>query len=94
MRGLKSFLTALLLLALAACGGPSAKDLEKGEAGKVAAVKAGDLLVLDSGLQVGLTGIEAHHRGWPMADEARTALTDLAMGRDVALYYGGTRRLA
>jgi micrococcal nuclease len=84
----------LLLLALAACGGPNAKDLEKGETGKVAAVKAGDLLVLDSGLQVRLTGIEAPHRGWPMADEARTALTDLAMGREVALYYGGARRLA
>lgn len=94
MGRLKTILMAGLLLALAACGGPSAKDLEKGETGTVAAVKAGDALVLDSGLQVRLTGIEAPHRGWPMADEARTALDGLAMGREVALYYGGTRRLA
>ncbi len=92
--GLKSSLTAQLLLALAADGRPNLKDLEKSETGMVAAVKAGDRLAPDCGLPVALTGIEALRRGCASAGKARTALTGppLAsplLAREVAVLHKG-----
>jgi micrococcal nuclease len=81
--------------------GPSGlSGLEAGERGVVVEVVDGDTLFLDNGLQVRLVGIQApklplgrpNFRKWPLADEAKTALESLAMGRLLQLSYGGSRR--
>ncbi len=84
-------LAALLLLA--ACGGPPGLDrLSVGEQGRVAEVRSGDTLVLDSGLVVHLAGVEAPKGDAPFAAEARDQMRRLADGRMVQLLYGGARR--
>lgn len=80
-----------LALAAAACG-PKMTGLEESETGVVAQVIDGDTLVLDSGMRVTLTGIEAPYGEAPYAQQARAALTELAMGRPARLGYGGLRR--
>ena len=81
------------LLLLAACGAPPGLDrLAVGELGRVAEVRSGDVLVLDSGLTVRLAGIEAPRQDEPYAAEARSAMRRLADGRMVRLLYGGARR--
>jgi micrococcal nuclease len=97
-------LLGLALLALAA-GCSRAPDplagLEPGETSRVVRVYDGDALVLDNGLTVRLAGIEApagQRRGdrprpaEAFSKEARQALEDLTLGREVALFYGGSRR--
>lgn len=80
-------------MALSGCG-PKKDDLAAGETGRVASVQDGDTLTLDSGLKTHLAGIEAPHRGWPLAAEARAALEKAAQGRAAELRYGGERRLS
>lgn len=82
---------AVLAAALTACG-PNIQGLEGGERGIVAEVRDGDTLVLDSGLRVTLTGIEAPYGDAAYAAEARAALNELTMGRPARLAYGGLRR--
>lgn len=77
--------------ALAGCG-PQAKDLTKGERGRVARVVDGDTLELEGGLRVHLVSIEAP-RETPWDQRAREALERLAQGREVELRYGGEARL-
>ncbi|MGE5147053.1 MAG: thermonuclease family protein [Candidatus Eiseniibacteriota bacterium] len=68
--------------------------------GTVTEVIDGDTLGLDDGTTVRLVGIEApkpppgRHAGraWPLADAARAALRELALGKTVSLAYGGTRQ--
>jgi micrococcal nuclease len=97
MNGLTRWCAVFAVLALAACGGPSlkqqAKDLDAGETGKVAAIHNGDLLSLEDGLKVRLSGIDAPKKDAPLGAEARSALEALAAGRPVQLFYGGARRL-
>ena len=65
----------------------------------VTEVVDGDTVVLDSGDQVRLVGIQApklplgrpNFRKWPLADDAKAALSTLAKGRKVRLTYGGRR---
>lgn len=67
-------------------------------AGIVEAVD-GDTIVLDTGAEVRLTGIQAPklplgRRGfetWPLAEEARAAMTGLARGKSATLSYPGAR---
>jgi endonuclease YncB( thermonuclease family) len=97
MKRLAWIVTAIALLALAACG-PKMDDLETGETGRVAAVSDGDTLTLDNGLRVQLTGIIAPRRGFgerkdePKANEARQTLEKLTLGREARLGYGGEKR--
>ena len=82
-----------LLLTLAACSrAPELDRLAAGESGRVAEVRSGDALVLDSGLVVRLAGVEAPKRDQPYAAEAKVALQRLVEGRRVQLLYGGARR--
>lgn len=90
---------ALAALAFAACSDPGPLNgLAKGEVGRVVRVIDGDALVLDTGLVVRLAGIEAPsperrgRRGQPYADASARVLEDLAMGREVRLYYPGLTR--
>ena len=77
---------------LAGCGQGGLERLARGETGKVVSVHSGDSFTLDSGLEVRLAGVEAARGDQPFADQARTALTLLVVGRKVQLLYGGARR--
>ncbi|MEM6534946.1 MAG: thermonuclease family protein [Pseudomonadota bacterium] len=72
--------------------------MEPGEQGRVVRVIDGDALVLDTGQSVRLVAIEApalRPRGRaaePYAEEAARALEDMALGREVRLYYPGLTR--
>ena len=84
---------------LAACAKPHPLDaLEPGERGRVVRVLDGDALVLDTGQSVRLVGIEAPARpykdraGEPFQEESRRMLEDMALGREVQLYYAGLTR--
>ena len=87
----------LLLLALVWPGAAAA--LERAGGGTVVEVVDGDTVILDSGLEVRLVGIQAPKLplgragfvAWPLADEAKAALEDLVLNRAVELAYGGRR---
>lgn len=88
-------------LTLSACGrAPSdpLEDLPAGERGRVVRVIDGDALVLSTGQSVRLIGIEApagpyrERAGDPGFEEAKRALEDMALGREVELRYGGLTR--
>ncbi len=75
-------------------------DEAPGERARVVEVIDGDTLVLSNGLEVRLVGTQAPklplgRRGftaWPLAEEARALLLDLAMGETLGLAYGGRRQ--
>ena len=68
--------------------------------GLVSEVVDGDTVLLDSGLAVRLIGTQApklalgreDFADWPLAHEARAALAELALGRNVQLGYGGEEK--
>jgi len=70
-----------------------------GGTAKVISVVDGDTVVLDDDSQVRLVGTQAPklplgRKGfavWPMAPEARAALSELTLGKNVELRYGGLR---
>jgi len=72
--------------------------MEPGERGRVVRIIDGDALVLNTGQSVRLVGIEApvlRRRGAdpdPYAAEAARILENIAMGREVQLYYPGLTR--
>ena len=82
----------LAVAVLAGCGQGGLERLARGETGKVVSVHSGDSFTLDSGLEVRLAGVETPRGDQPFADQARTALTLLVVGRKVQLLYGGARR--
>ena len=84
-----AFLGAVVL---AGCGQGGLERLARGETGRVVSVHSGDSFTLDSGLEVRLAGVEAPRGDQPFADQTRTALTLLTVGRKVQLLYGGARR--
>ena len=69
------------------------------EIARVTEIVDGDTVVLADGRQVRLVGIQAPKLplgragfdAWPLADEAKTALSTLSLGREVRLAYGGRR---
>jgi endonuclease YncB( thermonuclease family) len=94
----------LALVVLASIGPPQATAATPSrpdvvEQGAVAEVIDGDTVVLDDGRQVRLVGIQAPKlplgragfEAWPLADEAKQALSSLTLGREVGLSYGGRR---
>jgi endonuclease YncB( thermonuclease family) len=95
--GYLSFLVGSLLFG--ATPGHTA-ELKPGETGRVAEIVDGDTLFLDSGLKVRLSAMQAPKlplgregfEKWPLADEAKKALEDLALDKPVRLYYGGLTR--
>ena len=88
--------TLFVLCAAAVLSGCGASGelgrLAAGESGRVVDVREGDYVILDSGLEVRLAGIEAPHGAAPGAEAAKQALAKLTQGRTVTLYYGGARR--
>jgi len=74
--------------------------LNRGDGAVVREIVDGDTVILDDGRQVRLVGIQApklplgrkNFEKWPLADEAKTALSELVLGRRVTLGYGGQRQ--
>ena len=66
---------------------------------RVTGVVDGDTVILDSGREVRLVGLQApklplgrkNFTPWPLADAAKRALEELALGQTVELAYGGRR---
>jgi micrococcal nuclease len=66
---------------------------------RVVEIVDGDTVVLDDGSEVRLVGLQApklalgrpDFEDWPLADEARVALEEMLLDRDVTLAYGGRR---
>lgn len=93
---------SILILCLAVGGGAHARtwrDPEIVASGMVASVVDGDTVVLESGSQVRLTGIQAPKlplgrpgfRAWPLGTQSKSALERLALGRRLELRYTGRR---
>jgi endonuclease YncB( thermonuclease family) len=69
------------------------------EVARATEIVDGDTLVLEDGRQVRLVGIQAPKlplgrsgfEPWPLADEAKAALAELALGRELRLAYGGRK---
>ena len=81
-----------LALLLAGCGGPGVDQLSPGPKAVVAEVRAGDAVVLKSGQVVRLAGVEAPKGSDPIAEEAKAALSQLVLGKEEQLMYGGARQ--
>jgi len=79
---------------------PAAAAPVDGGRAKAVEIVDGDTLVLESGLEVRLVGIQApklpldrpNFAKWPLADEAKAALSRLALGKTLRLEYGGRER--
>ena len=91
--------SAAVLSALS-LGASKTNALKPGEIGIVASVLDGDTLYLEDGLKVRLSAMQAPKlplgrkgfKAWPMAEEAKAALTALTQKRRVQLFYGGETR--
>ena len=87
----------LVLLAGSAAAAPEALRPESWH--EVTAVVDGDTLVLEGGREVRLVGLQAPKlplgrrgfRAWPLADEAKAALEEIALGRRLGLAFTGRR---
>lgn len=93
-----------LLFVVAALGGAARasagmSSLESGGSARVTEVIDGDTVVLSDTRQVRLVGLQApklplgrkNFPKWPLADEAKATLENLALERDLELRYGGQR---
>ena len=73
--------------------------LTKGHAATAVEIVDGDTLVLDNGDEVRLVGLQApklplgrkNFKAWPLAGEAKAALSELTKGRRLQLHFGGRR---
>ena len=91
-------LVLVLLPAAARAAGP--ETLPAAGIGVVREVISGDTLVLKDGRTVKLAAIQAPKVNagrtrpyrWPLADEAKTALAGLALGRTVTLHFAGAHQ--
>ncbi|HHS82401.1 MAG TPA: thermonuclease family protein [Devosia sp.] len=90
----------MAMSSISPAGAQECVDLVDGPTGRVVDVVDGDTLLLDNGLKVRLIGIQApklplgrtDFMTWPLAEEARKALSDLALGQAVRVRHGGQRR--
>lgn len=94
-------LLALLLILNGLTGGVvPARALEIEDEARVVEVIDGDTLVLSNGLEVRLVGTQAPKialgrkgfRDWPLGEEAKALLEELALRQNVGLAYGGRRQ--
>lgn len=90
----------LCLSFLAASGDARAScTLEDGARAQAVEIVDGDTVVLENGRQVRFTGIQApklplgraNFEAWPLAAEARDALSAMTLGKTVSLHHGGRR---
>lgn len=89
----RSLLMLAVLSAVCACSQPAALDrLSAGEQGRVVEVRSGHLVVMETGLEVRLAGVEAPTLSQPHGREAKDALAKLLLNKEAQLFYGGARR--
>ncbi|VAW19227.1 hypothetical protein MNBD_ALPHA12-1977 [hydrothermal vent metagenome] len=80
--------------------GMACDGLRDGPRAIVVDVVDGDTIMLDNGLKVRLVGIQAPklalgrdgYAAWPLADQAKRALSELSLGQRVLVRYGGAER--
>ena len=92
-------LRLLALVAAVLASATRAPALEPEGTAKVGSVVDGDTVVLEEAAEVRLVGIQAPklplgRKGfptWPLAEEAKSALEQLVLGKTVTLSYGGAR---
>lgn len=104
------FLVGVLALCLLVNGNAFAEDhsvpagiacegVQQGDRHLVTEIVDGDTVILDTGDQVRLVGLQApklalgrrNMRDWPLAEESKAQLSDLIFGQYVTLFYGGRR---
>ena len=89
------WLCLTLAVSLTACAPSLTDQWTKGETGTVVRIIDGDTLVLNGGQVVRLVSIEAPRTASrdrpedPYGEQSRELLTQLALGREVQLYYSG-----
>lgn len=88
----RAFALGLAATAASCARGPNLDRLTLGEQGRAVGVRSGEVLNLDSGLEVRLAGIEAPNGSEPLANEARVLLSAAVLGKPVTLLYGGLKR--
>jgi endonuclease YncB( thermonuclease family) len=89
----------VLVFMILASSGSAQAALDLAERAQVVEVVDGDTVLLDDGRHVRLVGIQSPKlplgrpgfETWPLAEEAKSALSALTLGRDVGLGYGGRR---
>lgn len=99
VRRLFTGLFAIAIVATLAAASHADEVLKSGGTGKVVEVVDGDTVRLASGDQIRLVGIQApklplgrpNFEKWPLADDAKRALSNLVLGKTVDLAYGGRR---
>ena len=97
MRGAVALLCLLLLLW--PHQGGRAASLQTEEVARAVEIVDGDTLVLEDGREVRLVGIQAPKlplgrsgfEPWPLSAEAKAALAELTLDRELGLAYGGSR---
>ncbi len=103
MLSLGRTMTTFAVLAALLVAGPAYATpcvLTPGEAGRVVEIVDGDTVLLDTGLEIRLVGIQAPKLPlgrpgfvpWPLSDEAAAFLSDLVLGKELSLSYGGRDR--
>ncbi len=93
-----SFLATLALVVATTTG--LCEQLVAGESARAVEIVDGDTLVLDSGKQVRLVGLQApklplgrpDFTAWPLSEDAAAALRELSLGKTLSLVYGGRRK--
>lgn len=88
-----------MLFVMAAATGLGAEALAPGSNAVAVEIVDGDTLVLADGRSVRLVGLQAPKlplgrrgfKAWPLADDAKRRLADLALGKRLTLSYGGRR---
>lgn len=99
---MRQFVIVALLCVVANAGAAlssEAANLPSESGGTVTEVIDGDTVILSSGVEVRMVGIQAPklplgRRGftkWPLADEAKITLESMVRGRQFDLYFGGLR---
>ncbi len=96
----RQFATLLAGALLSGTASADDKKLTAGEIGHVESIVDGDTLFLDSGLKVRLSAMQAPkiplgrpgYPTWPLGQEAKEELGNIANGKRVQLFYGGLRR--
>lgn len=88
---------AMVAIVVTSVAVQACEALRDGPRGTVTAVRDGDTVLLDTGLEVRLVGTQAPKlplgregfETWPKAEEARQALEEIVLGQSVVLRYGG-----
>jgi micrococcal nuclease len=94
------FVAALMLSMTVGSGALACETLKEGPRGRVVDVTDGDTVVLHTGAKVRLIGMQAPKLPlgragfptWPLADEAKDALEEMALGANVQLRFGGEKQ--